>query len=187
MIQMITRTPRIFDANILSTLRDSTTFFASACLIAIGGAVAMIGNAERISGVAEEFTIDMPVVIWEIKTLLIVLLITNALLKFIWSTRLFGYCAVVMASTPNEPDHPESLWRARQAADLNITAARAFNRGLRSIYFGLGALTWFLGPEALILGTLFTLWVLWRREFASGSRKALLDRPAPIPDDSRKL
>ncbi|WP_439103239.1 DUF599 family protein, partial [Celeribacter marinus] len=42
MIQMITRQPRIFDAAILDSLRQSTAFFGSACLIAIGGGLATL-------------------------------------------------------------------------------------------------------------------------------------------------
>lgn len=37
MRQFIERDPRIFDGNILSSLREGTAFFASACMIATGG------------------------------------------------------------------------------------------------------------------------------------------------------
>ncbi len=36
---------------------------------------------------------------------------------------------------------------------MNITAARSFNRGLRSIYFALAALAWLLGPVPLLAVT----------------------------------
>ena len=62
---------RIFDATILGSLREGTSFFASACLIALGGGLALIGNTERLLGVAEDFPLDTPVVIWEAKILLI--------------------------------------------------------------------------------------------------------------------
>lgn len=180
MVQMITRQPRIFDATILDSLRQGTAFFASACLISIGGGLAALSNAERLRGVAEDLTLEAPAIIWEVKILLALVLITNAFLKFIWSNRLFGYCGVVMASVPNEIDAPEALPRAAKAAELNIAAARAFNRGLRGIYFALGALGWFLGPAALLITTFITVFILLRREFASGSRKVLMmDESAP--------
>lgn len=175
MIQMITRQPRIFDAAILDTLRQGTAFFASACLIAIGGGLAAMSNAERLRGVAQDLALDAPEIIWEVKILLAVIFITNAFLQFIWSNRIFGYCGVVMASVPNELDAAETVPRARKAGELNITAARAFNRGLRSVYFALGALGWFLGPVALFATTVITVVVLLRREFASKSRDILLD------------
>ena len=57
MVQMITRTPRIFDAQILASLRQSTAFFASTSAIAIGGALAMIGNAEHITDIANDLVL----------------------------------------------------------------------------------------------------------------------------------
>ncbi|WP_417259906.1 DUF599 domain-containing protein [Celeribacter sp.] len=176
MVQMITREPRIFDAAVLDSLRQGTAFFGSACLIAIGGGLAAMSNTERLRGVAEDLTLDAPSIIWEVKILLALILITNAFLKFIWSNRLFGYCGVVMASVPNEIDAPETLPRALKAGELNIAAARAFNRGLRGIYFALGALGWLLGPIGLIVTTCVTVFILLRREFASASRLVLMER-----------
>lgn len=174
MIQMITRQPRIFDATILGTLREGTSFFASACLIAIGGGLAAISNAKKLSDVAQNLALDAPEIIWEVKILLALLFITSAFLKFIWSNRLFGYCGVVMASVPNDKNDPLALPRAQKAGDLNITAARAFNGGLRGIYFALGSLGWLLGPVGLLVSTTITLFILLRREFASTSREILL-------------
>lgn len=175
MEQMITRQPRIFDATILGALREGITFFASACLIVIGGGLALIGNPERLSGVAEDLQFDQaPAVIWEVKILLVLLFVTNALLKFIWAHRLFGYCAVVMAATPNDPKSAIAAARATQAAEINISAAAAFNRGLRSVYFALGAIAWIAGPFALMAAAATTVSVLWRREFGSGSRRVLM-------------
>lgn len=173
--QFVTRQPRIFDAAIIDNLRRGTSFFASGTMIAIGGGAALIGNTERLLGLAADLTIQSaPVVVWETKILVVLLLLTNAFLKFVWANRLFGYCAIVMGSVPNSIDDPLAYPRAAQAAELNITAARSFNRGLRSLYFALGALAWLLGPVALTVAALLTVTVLWRREFASRSRQILL-------------
>ncbi|MEP5154025.1 DUF599 family protein, partial [Planktotalea sp.] len=51
---------------------------------------------------------------------------------------------------------------------------RGFNRGLRSVYFGLASSAWLAGPIPLIFAGLLTCLVLWRREFASRSRSVLL-------------
>ena len=175
MEQMLTRDPRIFDSQILGILRQGTAFFASACMIAIGGALALIGNAERLAGVANDLTLeDDPAFVWEIKLMVIVLLVVNAFLKFVWSHRLFGYCAVIMAAVPNDPNESAARPRAVKAAELNITGAKSYNRGLRSIYFAMAATAWLLGALPLIIASVFTLAVLWRREFASRSREALL-------------
>ena len=177
MRQMITREPRIFDAQTVSTLRQGTSFLASTSVIAIGGTLALIGNAERLAGVANDLTFEMqPAIVWEIKLLIVVVFLTNAFLKFIWSNRLFGYCSVIMAAVPNDPKHPDADKMACKAAELNITAARSFNRGLRSLYFALASLAWLAGAAALIAGAFITLIVIWRREFASHSRRILLEK-----------
>jgi uncharacterized membrane protein len=176
MQEMVTRQPRVFDAQILGTMRQGTAFFASTCMIALGGTLAMIGNAEKLAGVAEDITLsDQPALIWEVKLLVLAFFLANAFLKFVWAIRLFGYCAVLMAAVPNEPEDPKARHRAGQAAEINITAARSFNRGLRSIYFSLAAAAWLAGPIALGIAALLTLFVIWRREFHSHSRKILLD------------
>jgi len=174
MRQLVTRQPRIFDSQILATLRQGASFFASATMIAIGGVFALLGNAERLVGVANDLTLDVaPVVVWEAKILVILIFLANAFLKFVWSHRLFGYCAVIMAAVPNDAADPLAHPRAAKAADINITATRGFNRGLRSLYFALAAAAWMLGAYVLIAITVFTVLVLLRREFASHSRAAL--------------
>ncbi len=176
MVQMITRQPRIFDAQTLSTLRQGTSFFASATMIAIGGSLALIGNSDRLTGLANQLTLESdPTFVWEVKVLLITAFLTNAFLKFVWSHRLFGYCAVLMAATPNDPEDPLAHTRAAQAGEINIFAARSFNRGLRSVYFSLGSAAWMIGASALILAAAITFAVLWRREFASKSRQVLMN------------
>jgi uncharacterized membrane protein len=102
--------------------------------------------------------------------------LANALLKFVWAHRLFGYCSILMAAVPNDPADPLAFHRAGQAAEINITAARSFNRGLQSIYFALAALGWLLGPWWLVIGTVLATGILLRREFASHSREVMLDR-----------
>lgn len=180
MRQFVTRQPRIFDASIIDSLRQGATFLASAAMIAIGGGAALMGQPETLQGLAGGLAhVEVPAVVLQAKILLIVLLLTNALLKFVWSHRLFGYCAILMAAVPNDPADPLAFQRAAQAAEINITAARSFNRGLRSVYFALGGLGWLAGPMALALTTLATLYVTWRREFASQSRRVLMGQALP--------
>lgn len=176
MLQMIARDVRIFDAQTIGTLRQGTSFFASTCVIAIGGTLALIGNAEQVAGVAADLTSAQdPAIVWELKLLVIVMFLTNAFLKFVWSNRLFGYCSVIIGAAPNDGNDPKARSFAHKAAELNIAAARSFNRGLRAIYYGLAAVAWLAGPELLIGAAIVTSIVIWRREFASHSRKALLE------------
>mgnify|MGYP002395026438 FL=1 len=176
MRQFVKRDPRIFDSQIIASLRQGTAFFASASMIAIGGGFALLGNAERLRGVAQDLTMESdPIFLLEVKLLVLLLFAANAFLKFVWSHRLFGYCSVIMSAVPIEPDDPKALPMALQAAEINITAARGYNRGLRSVYFGIASSAWLLGAGPLILATAVTLLVILRREFASQSRHVLLN------------
>ncbi|MGC1504959.1 MAG: DUF599 domain-containing protein [Sulfitobacter sp.] len=177
MRQMLTRDPRIFDAQTIATLRQGTSFFASTSMIAIGGVLAVIGNANNLAVVAQDLTlVAHPPIVWEIKLLLVVFFLTNAFLKFVWANRLFGYCSVIMAAVPNDPTDPRAPAMAGKAGELNVTAARSFNRGLRAVYFALASICWLGGPFLLLAGAIMTLIVIWRREFASQSRGILLEK-----------
>ncbi|WP_353341305.1 DUF599 domain-containing protein [Pelagimonas sp. KU-00592-HH] len=178
MIQFVHRNPRMFDAQMLGHLRQGTAFFASTTMIAIGGGLALIGNTERLAGVASDLTlVSAPAFVIEVKLVLMVLFVANSFLKFVWAHRLFGYCSVVMSAVPNDPEDAAAIPRAMQASEINITAARSFNRAMRSVYFGLASAAWLFGASALIAASLLTVFVLWRREFASQSRNALFQDP----------
>ena len=173
---MVARDPRIFDAQIMASLRQGTSFFASTCLLAAGGVLALIGNVDPLRGVAQDIAmVQSPTVIWQIKLGLVLLLLSNAFLKFVWGNRVFGYCSVLIAAVPNDPADPMAHPMAAKAAELNIRAAMNFNRGLRSMYFALAAVAWLAGPLPLLAAVATTAWVVWSREFASVPRAIIMD------------
>ncbi|MBB93223.1 MAG: hypothetical protein CML68_01260 [Rhodobacteraceae bacterium] len=175
MREMVTRQPRMFDSQVLGLMRQGTAFFASASMIAIGGGLALIGNPKPLVDVAGDLSlINAPHVVWEIKLIVILLCLSHAFLKFVWAHRLFGYCAILMASVPNKADDPIAYPRAAQAAEVSITAARAFNKAMRATYFSLASAAWLFGAVPLIIATVATTAMLYRREFASQSRDALM-------------
>jgi uncharacterized membrane protein len=175
MTQMVTRQPRIFDSSVLAIMRQGATFFASSCMIAIGGCVALLGGADQLTMFASDLanTPVAPKIVWEVKILLLMILLANGFLKFVWAVRLFGYCAIVMASTPNDPTDETAYPTAAKAAEIANHAARAFNRGMRSVYFTIAALTWLMGAIPLLIATAVTLTLIYRREFNSRTRNVL--------------
>jgi uncharacterized membrane protein len=174
MVEFLTRAPRLLDISLIDSLRQGTAFFVSGTMIAIGGGVALIGNTATLQGLAQDFTIAAEVTQLRIKLIVVVGLMANALLKFIWSHRLFGYCAIMMAAIPNDHTDPSALPLAAQVAEINITSAKNFNRGLNSVYYALAGLAWILGSWVLIIAVLGTTAMLARREFFSHSRKVIL-------------
>jgi len=174
---MLTRDPRIIDGALLSQLRTGAAFFASGTMLAIGGAVALLGQADRMVTVARDLSehLEITRIGSEFKILFLMLLLVSAFLKFVWSHRLFGYCAILMGAVSSDGADPENIRIARKSGALNVSAGRSFNRGLRHVYFALAAMAWFLGPIAFMIATASTAAILYRREFRSESRKALLN------------
>lgn len=166
------RTPRIFDATIIDSLRQGSAFFAWARLIAPGGGVALPGNADRLEGVAARLTRPVAEAL-EAKRMLPILFPAAALTSFLWANRLFGSCAHMMAAVPHDPDDPSAPEAAAQAAEVNIAAARNVNRGLRSICFALAAPAALAGALPLALAATAAAVTQLRREFASLSRRAI--------------
>jgi len=173
---LVTRQPRIMDATLIDSLRQGSAFFASASLIALGGGIAIIGNARAVEALAADLPLPGGGQDLALRMLPVIGFLADAVLKFVWANRLFGYCSVLMAAVPNDPADPLAFHRASQAGEVNITAAQSFNRGLRSIYFALAALGWLLGPWGLIAGTVLSTGILLRREFGGASRRVLLQR-----------
>jgi uncharacterized membrane protein len=61
---------------------------------------------------------------------------------------------------------------------MSVVAGKHFNRGQRAFFFALAYLGWFVSAYVFIAATAAVLYVMWRRQFASDARDALLkDEP----------
>jgi uncharacterized membrane protein len=179
--EMALRDNRIPDTQAVASLRQGASFFASAALIALGGGAALLGQAERLRDVAGDLgagTAD-PVVVWELKILVLLMILAMAFLKFLWAIRIYGYAMTLMMAVPQDGTTPRAQAIAARAAELGILADRSFARGLRGVYFTLAACGWFAGALPLALAALAVGAMLLRQEFASDTRDVLMAR---LPD-----
>ncbi|MDB2396238.1 DUF599 domain-containing protein, partial [Planktomarina temperata] len=119
MLNFVDRDPRIFDSQTLASLRQSTAFFGSTALISIGGLLAIMGTPDRLLEFTHAVTQSQEATALKLqfKLAFAALFLVHAFLKFVWSSRLFGYCAVLMAAMPNDPDHPQATPRAIMAGE----------------------------------------------------------------------
>jgi uncharacterized membrane protein len=115
---------------------------------------------------------------WEAKTIGLAIIFVYAFFKFGWSYRLYNYVAILVGATPpaSQKDTPEGKAHAERVGRLCEVAGRHFNRGQRAFFFALGYLGWFISPWLLMASSVIVAAILWRRQFASDSRHALLDR-----------
>ncbi len=113
---------------------------------------------------------------WEAKTIGLAVIFVYAFFKFGWAYRLYNYVAILVGATPpaKDKDVPEAIAHAERVGRLCEVAGRHFNRGQRAFFFALGYLGWFIGPWVLMASSVIVAVILWRRQFASDSRTAVL-------------
>ena len=133
---------------------------------------------DEIPGVA-----DTPLFVWEMKVLLLVIVFVFAFFKLTWSLRQFNYVAILIgaAPPPEQADSADGLRFADTAAGVASRAAEHFNKALRTYYFGLAALSWFLQPYLFMALTALVVLVVYRREFRSHTLDILGPVGEPIP------
>ncbi len=177
MEEMVKRPNRIVDTQIMTNLTNGATFFASTTLLLIGGLFALLGATEKaISIFAAVPFVEKPTLLaWELKVLLLLVIFIYAFFKFAWSFRIFNYCSVLVGAVPNDWENdPSAFETARCAAEVSNLGARHFNNGLRAYFFGQAALAWFLHPALFIIASTWVVYVLYRREYRSRSRKLMM-------------
>jgi len=84
------------------------------------------------------------------------------------------------SATANKSVNPDHF--SKEAAQVISRAANAYNLGLRSYYFALALIVWFVSWWGFMAAATLVVWVLYRREFKSKVLKALMR-----PDDVKIL
>ena len=89
--------------------------------------------------------------------------------------RQYGFVNVMVGAAPIDiAGKNENLKRyAEQMAIVQDQAAHSYNYGLRSYYFSLAALSWFIHPVIFIIASIVVVYTLYQREFNSKSVKAI--------------
>jgi uncharacterized membrane protein len=175
MVAMLERENRIADAATIGNLMQSTSFLATTSIFILGGLVALLGAPDigrRVLGALPYAAVPEEAA-WEAKIALLLVIFVNAFFELTWALRQFNYASILVAGIPVGPPDPARLAQAEAAARVLNRAARHFDNGLRSYYFGLAALAWLLHPLALVAASLLVLRELHRREFRSEVRDAL--------------
>lgn len=185
MLTMAGRELRMIDTSIMTGLQQGTAFFASTCIFAIGGCFALLNSSNKVMAVFRDlpFMIDTTPALFEAKVMGLLIVIAYSFFKFAWSYRLFNYCSILLGAVPMRHDQPSDdplfTESVRRVSEMNILAGLHFNRGLRGIFFSIGYLGWFLGPIIFLIATACVLCVLFRRQFYSRARSAVVEELPP--------
>lgn len=178
------RENRIADTNIVANLERNVSFFASSSLLVLAGLVTLMNSSDAVLGMLNElpFSDQSTRGEWEMKVLLLVFLFVYGFFKFTWSLRQFGLVSVMIGGAPERSLKPSDEELAKHIDSISKMASKAsgnFNNGLRSYYFAMGALGWFLNAWVLMGLSVFVVFVLYRREFKSDTLAIMMD---DLPD-----
>jgi uncharacterized membrane protein len=168
LLQMLVRDNRMVDVQVVQTLVQNVSFFASSTILIVGGFVAVLGASEQARAIAAEipFAERSSPLVWDLKILLLIVIFVYAFFKFTWSLRQFNYVAILIGAAPYGHS-PENNRMAEQMAHVASRAGDHFNRAMRAFYFGLAALSWFIQSWLFALCSLLVILVIYRREYRS--------------------
>ena len=173
MRRLMLRDNRIADANVIGNLERNASFFASSTLIILAGVLTVLGSTERAVSVLAGLPFVQVVSreISEIKIIGVAIIFIYSFFTFSWCMRQYNFAAMMVGAAPmlaeqQVSEHERSAYAERTARVISM-AANQFNLGLRSYYFGLATLAWFINPWFYMLATAGVVFVLYRREFHS--------------------
>jgi uncharacterized membrane protein len=178
------RENRIADTNIIANLERSVSFFASTSILILAGLMTVLGSSDAVIMMLSDipFSDQNTRGEWEIKILLLICLFVYAFFKFTWSLRQFGLVSVMIGGAPEVSERPGAEETARHVDAISQMASKAagnFNNGLRTYYFSMAVLGWFVNAWIFMALCLLVIAVLYRREFKSDTL-AILRADLPV-------
>jgi uncharacterized membrane protein len=133
--------------------------------------------------------------IWEMRMVVLMVIFIYAFFKFTWSMRMYNFVAVLIGGAPLAGDTKASPASraafAKSAANVCNLAGDAFNLGLRSYYYALAVVSWFIHPMVFMSASTLIVIILYRREFRSDALLALrsgkvFDEQAPTQETDKE-
>jgi uncharacterized membrane protein len=111
----------------------------------------------------------------QVKILFLAVIYVFTFFQFTWSLRQYGFGGVLIGAAPDgrEMTAQEQALYANRTAKVIDQAGHSFNYGLRSMYFSLAALAWFIDSSLFMATSIIVLLVMKHREFHSKALKAL--------------
>lgn len=176
--RLLEREIRIVDASLIGNLMSSVSFYANTTIYIIAGIFAVLGTLDKWATVAADLPFGHAASrdLLELKLLLLSGAFVFAYFKFTWSLRQFNLLSILVGAAPIGGTNDPAIERyAQKIAAVNTDAGNEFNQGIRAYYFGLAALTWIINPLLFLMLTTAIIVVLYRRDFASSTRRALDD------------
>ena len=179
MLRMLTHEVRIADTTAIANLERGVSFFASTTMLILAGLMTVLGSTQQAIDVVADIPFAYPATRgeWELKILLMIVLFVYAFFKFTWSLRQYGFVSIMIGGAPAPEENITPMQadaHANRVAKMTSMAANNFNHGLRTYYFCLAVLGWFVNPWIFMGLSAGVVFILYRREFKSSTLKTLM-------------
>jgi len=171
---------RVSDAAIIANLERNVSFMASTSILILAGVITVLANSDQVALLVGNLPLVLPASTQylQLKLLILVCIFIYAFFTFTWSLRQFGFCSVLIGASPvmrkGELSDEECESFARHSGKVLDQASHSYNFGLRSYYFSMAMLAWFIHPLLFIAAVGLVISILYHREFHSNSLKALV-------------
>ena len=174
----LAREHRVADASLLGNLMQTSTFFSSTTVLILGALLASLGSIDEGLRVVTSLPLaeQQSAGRVEIKMLVMMLVFVHALLRFTWALRQFNLVSILVGAMPSHPERMNdsaALSNADKAARLSELAGDNFSQGIRSYYYAVPVLLWFLNAWLLIAATVLMTVVVFYMDFRSQTVRAL--------------
>lgn len=174
----LAREQRVADAALIGNLMQTSTFFFSTTVLTLGALLASLGSIDQSLRVVISLPLaeQQSAVGAEIKMLVMMLVFVHALMRFTWALRQFNLVSILVGAMPSHPERmtdAAALSNADKAARLSELAGDNFSQGIRSYYYAVPVLLWFLNAWLLIVATLLISLVVFYMDFRSQTVRAL--------------
>ncbi|NRB39751.1 MAG: DUF599 domain-containing protein [Pseudomonadales bacterium] len=167
MERMLLRDNRVADAALLANIERNVNFFASTTLLIIAATLTALTADFEFKLFAYTFDHSDS----QLKLALMLGIMVYAFFAFTWSLRQYGFVSVLIGAAPTPGQDEFSLEQRKEYAHATgkvlDQAGKSYNYGLRSYYFTLAILAWFVHPLLFLLATATVVSVLYMREFHS--------------------
>ncbi|MEE9309604.1 MAG: DUF599 domain-containing protein [Cocleimonas sp.] len=178
MLNLLQRDNRMPDVALLGNIMRSVSFFASTSILILASLIAVFGVVDEAIKIFHDipYAQQVTAAFWKLKLFLMVLIFVYAFFKLVWALRQYNSTVIMIGAAPDTFNSDEELFS--YANNLGIVfnrSAQHFIEGMRGFEFSLAAMAWFIHPFVFIFATVFVSLVMYRREFASRTLKAMID------------
>ncbi|MBU1304432.1 MAG: DUF599 domain-containing protein [Alphaproteobacteria bacterium] len=160
-----------FDAILSGNIMGSVSFLASTSVLLILAVFTVFGQVPALMDALDSLSLDRTYTTLDVQLHLVVMLamFVMAFFAFTLSLRQFNHYCIMLGAIDHR--HGTSEEEIDAITRMNALGARNFNSGIRSYYFSVAAVSWFISEWLPILACLVTVLILAHREFFSSSHR----------------